>query len=514
MIRMKIKKMQTRREFLKSISFGMAALTLTGCKAGFAQVNKIKTSNKPNIIFIMADDMGYGDVACYNNRSQIPTPNMERLAEEGIKFTDAHTPSAVCTPTRYGFLTGRYCWRSSLKRGVLGGYSQPLIEKDRMTVATLLKDQGYETACIGKWHVGVGWQPKEGGPINDNDDGARVDYNKPLTDGPNTHGFDYSFITSGCSTVEPPYVFIENGQCLGIPNVWMDTKCNGLTYGSDPGLKVPDWSTENVDPTFTQKAVQYIYNHHKNGSDAPFFMYLALSAPHAPWKPPVFMQGQSCAGPRGDMVALVDWCVGEILETLDQLNISDNTLIIVTSDNGPRVADPNTHQSSGKLRGYKSHIWEGGHRVPFIARWPGNIKPATSSDETICLTDFLATFAAMTGAKLPSNAGEDSYNILPALVGDDYKKPIREATVHHSSHAIYAIRQGDWKLIVGTDGSGGWVFPTDERNGNVLEKLGQLYNLREDPSEKKNLWGDNPDKVKELKTLLEKYQQQGHSRPI
>jgi len=277
---------------------------------------------------------------------------------------------------------------------------------------------------------------------------------------------------------------------------------------------VPDWSTENVDPTFTQKAVQYIHNHHKNGSGAPFFMYLALSAPHAPWKPPVFMQDQSCAGPRGDMVALVDWCVGEILETLDQLNISDNTLIIVTSDNGPRVADPNTHQSSGKLRGYKSHIWEGGHRVPFIARWPGNIKPATSSDETICLTDFLATFAAMTGAKLPSNAGEDSYNILPALLGDDYKKPIREATIHHSSHAIYAIRQGDWKLIVGTDGSGGWVFPTDERNGNVMETLGQLYNLKEDPSEKKNLWDDNPDKVKELKALLKKYIQQGYSRPI
>jgi hypothetical protein len=228
----------SRRNFLKSLSLGMAALSLTGLRTGIAQASKSKIPNKPNIIFILADDMGYGDVACYNNRSQIPTPNMNRLAEEGIKFTDAHTPSAVCTPTRYGFLTGRYCWRSSLKRGVLGGYSQPLIEKDRMTVATLLKDQGYETACIGKWHVGVGWQPKEGGPINDNDDGARVDYNKPLTDGPNTHGFDYSFITSGCSTVEPPYVFIENGQCLGIPNVWMDTKCNGLTYGSDPGLKV------------------------------------------------------------------------------------------------------------------------------------------------------------------------------------------------------------------------------------------------------------------------------------
>jgi arylsulfatase A len=478
-----------------------------------ASVSPANSEKKPNIIFILADDMGYGDVTCYNDQSQIPTPNMDRLAEEGIKFNDAHTPSAVCTPTRYGFLTGRYCWRSSLKRGVLGGYNPPLIEKERMTVATLLKDQGYATACIGKWHVGVGWQQKEGGSITDNDDGARVDYNKPLTDGPNTHGFDYSFITSGCSTVEPPYVFIENGQCLGIPSVWSNTKCNGLTYGSDPGLKVPDWSTENVDPTFTLKAVQYINDHQKYGSDAPFFMYLALSAPHAPWKPPVFMKDQSCAGPRGDMVALVDWCVGEITETLDHLDISDNTLIIVTSDNGPRVGDPNTHQSSGKLRGYKSHIWEGGHRVPFIARWPGNIKPATSSDETICLTDFLATFAAITDVELPDNVGEDSYNILPALLGEEYSKPIREATVHHSSHANYAIRQGDWKLIVGTEGSGGWVFPADESDGSGPESIGQLYNIEIDPYEKNNLWDVNPDRVTEMNALLAKYKEQGYSRP-
>jgi arylsulfatase A-like enzyme len=476
-------------------------------------IDIINDSNeKPNIIFILADDMGYGDVTCYNENSQIPTPHMDRLAEEGILFTDAHSPSAVCTPTRYGFLTGRYCWRSNLKRGVLNGYSPPLIEKDRITVAKLLKDQGYATACIGKWHVGVGWQPEEGGPIQANADGRRVDYKKSLTDGPNTHGFDYSYINAGCSTVDPPYVFIENGRCLGIPNVWLHTKCNGLTYGSDPGLMVPDWSIENVDPTLTAKAVQYIYDHQQKKSAFPFFMYLALSSPHAPWKPPSFMIDKSCAGPRGDMVALVDWCVGEILMALDFLEISDNTLIIVTSDNGPRVGDPNTHQSAGNLRGYKSHIWEGGHRVPLIARWPGQIKSGSDSDETICLTDFMATFAAMTDAELPENAGEDSYNILPALLGEDYQKPIREATIHHSVTGVFALRQGDWKLILGTEGSGGWVFPADEREEPGPDTIGQLYHIAQDPGEKVNLWDEKPDKVNELKAILAKYQKQGYSR--
>jgi len=497
-----------RRDFLKSVGFGAAAMAMPGC-TNLVNSSRSDAKNLPNIVFIMADDMGYGDVSCYNSESRIRTPNMDGLAKEGVRFTDAHSPSAVCTPTRYGVLTGRYCWRTRLKRGVLNGFSQPLISRGQMTVAELLKRHGYHTACIGKWHLGVGWQSKDGKAVNDSRDSA--DFTKPITDGPNQHGFDYSFITAACSTVDSPYVFIENGRCTAQPTAQMVKTGPVSKFGSRPGPMVPGWSNEDVDPTYVEKTREFLRRHQQSHKDSPFFIYLPLSAPHAPWLPPDFIKGRSKEGPRGDLVVLVDWCVGQVVEALDSLKLRDNTLLIVTSDNGPRIGKQG-HKSSGPYRGYKSHVWEGGHRIPFIARWPGRIKPDTTCDELICLMDLLATCAAVVGTTLPDNAGQDSYNILPALLGQKLQEPVRDAIVHHSSKGVFAIRQGSWKLILETKGSGGWVAPRggDPKPGTP----GQLYNLADDPYETNDLWDKRPEIVGQLIRLLERYKREGRSRPL
>jgi len=500
-----------RRDFLRTIGLGAAALVIKGC-GNTPVVLKRRGHKLPNIVFIMADDMGYGDVGCYNQESKIPTPNMDRFSKEGVRFTDAHSPSAVCTPTRYGVLTGRYCWRTRLKRGVLDGFSQPLISQNQMTVAELLKNYGYDTACIGKWHLGVGWQSKDGRAVTGSKDAERVDFSRPITDGPNQHGFDYSFITAACSTVDSPYVFIENGRCTAQPTAKMVRKDSVLRFGSRPGPMVPGWSNEDVDPAYVKKTKEFLKRHKQSHKDSPFFVYLALSAPHAPWLPPGFVKGRSGEGPRGDLVVLVDWCVGQVLDTLDALNLSGNTLVIVTSDNGPRIGAKG-HKSSGPYRGYKSHVWEGGHRIPFIARWPGEIKPNTNCDQLICLIDMMATCAAIVGTTLPDNAGQDSYNILPALLGEKRDRPVRDAIVNHSSKGVFAIRQGHWKLILGTKGSGGWVGRRD-RGPFGPDKPGQLYNLADDPYETNDLWNEHPEIVQHLTKLLQKYKEQGHSRPL
>ena len=499
-----------RRDFLRVVGFGMAALAMPGC-ANAGDSAGIQQRKLPNIVFIMADDMGYGDVGVYNPESKIPTPNMDRFARESIRFTDAHSPSAVCSPTRYGVLTGRYCWRSRLKSSVLSGFSPPLISQDQMTVAELLGEYGYHTACIGKWHLGIGWQPRTGGPVTGVKDAARVDFAKSVTDGPNEHGFDYSFITAACSTVDPPYVFIENGKCTAEPTATMVSNDPVTTFGSRPGPMVPGWSNENVDPTYVEKAREFIKRHCDADRKRPFFIYLPLSTPHAPWLPPDFVKGLSRTGARGDMVALADWCVGQVLNTLDRFGLTENTLVIVTSDNGPRIGEKG-HKSAGDWRGYKSHIWEGGHRIPFIARWPGRIEPDSTCDELICLTDLMGTCAAIVGARLRDDAGQDSYNILPALLGEKYNTPIREAIVHHSCFGVFSIRQGPWKLILETKSSGGWVEPGGD--GPKPGSPGQLYNMADDPHEENDLWDKHPEIVQDLTKLLEKYKEKGHSRPL
>ncbi|MHC4572642.1 MAG: sulfatase family protein [Planctomycetota bacterium] len=503
--------MMNRREFLRAMGFGAAALAAPGC-AGLPGASTPNPKALPNIVFIMADDMGYGDVQCYNSQSKIPTPHMDRLAAQGVRFTDAHSPSAVCTPTRYGVLTGRYCWRTRLKRGVLNGFSQPLISRDQMTVAQLLKKHGCRTACIGKWHLGVGWQSKGGGAIANSRDAGRVDFTKSVTDGPNERGFDYSFITAACSTVDSPYVFIENGKCTALPTVTMVKKASVSQFGSRPGPMVPGWSNEDVDPTYVEKTKEFLRRHQQRYKGSPFFIYLPLSAPHAPWLPPDFVKGGSAEGPRGDLVVLVDWCVGQVLDTLDRMGLADNTLVIVTSDNGPRIGAKG-HKSSGPWRGYKSHTWEGGHRIPFIARWPGKIEPATTCDELICLMDLLATSAAIVGADLPDDAGQDSFNVLPLLLGEKPARPIRGSLVSHSSKGVFAIRQGSWKLIPETKGSGGWVDPRDSGPFSA-EGPGQLYNLARDPYETNNLWDEHPEIVERFTRLLQRCKEQGYSRPL
>jgi arylsulfatase A len=499
-----------RRDFLKTIGLSAAALAIPGCKSELGQQTAYALGQMPNIIFIMADDMGYGDVTCYNPDSKIPTPNMDRLATQGIRFTDAHSPSAVCSPTRYGVLTGRYCWRTWLKKGALIGYNPPLIEPGRMTVASMLKKRGYETACIGKWHVGFDWQVKTGEEVDFHrpldwpmdyivEVSKKIDYSKPIKEGPATHGFDYFFGTAGCSTTDPPYVFIENDRTVGIPSVMLPENVPG-----DPGLMVPGWKHEDADTTFVAKSVEFITQHKAKKASRPFFLYLPLSAPHAPHVPPDFVKGRSKEGPRGDMVAWVDWSVGQILDALDKMKLAENTLVMLTSDNGPLEGDRG-HESTGNLRGLKASIWEGGHRIPFIARWPAKVKPNTTSDEVICLTDLMATCAAIVETNLPDNAAEDSYNILPALLGEKFDKPIRQASVHHSGGGIFAIRRGKWKAIFETLGS-------SEDKPNPLMS-GQLYDLDKDPYEKRNLWDLHYDVVQRLSKLLITYIKRGHSRP-
>jgi arylsulfatase A-like enzyme len=482
--------MERRKYFigfaLASIVIALSCLTACGKK---------RAEHNPNIIFIMTDDLGYGDLSCYNPNSVIQTPNIDKMADEGIMFTDAHTPSSVCTPTRYSVLTGRYAWRSRLKRGVFGGYNKPLIEAGRPTVASFLKQNGYSTACIGKWHLGWNWQTKDGSePEWDGDyEQENIDFTKPITQGPNDLGFDYFFGTSGCTTDDPPLCFIENNRTVGIPDRY------AAEDPADEGrllLSVEGWKHEDADFEFMNKALKFIEDNSKQSK--PFFIYLPLSVPHIPWFPHEDFKGKSGAGPRGDQVLMADFIVGQINRKLEELKIVDNTLVIFTSDNGPR-AGVNEHQSAWKWRGYKGSIWEGGHRVPYIAKWPGEIKPGTKSNQLTVLTDLMASVAAIIGKEYPQRSCEDTYNILPALLGEDGGKPIREIAVHHSGGGVFALRNGDWKLIVESK-EGGYDNPP------VAGSEGQLYNLKEDPYETHNLYEAEPEIVNDLLAILQKVQ--------
>jgi arylsulfatase A len=464
-------------------------------------------STRPNIVFIMADDMGYGDLGCYG-AVKIVTPIMDRLAREGIRFTDAHSSSAVCTPSRYSVLTGRYCWRSRLKKWVLWGFEPPLIEPQRLTVASMLKQQGYATAAIGKWHLGLGWTTQDGqDPLAD---GTNVDYTVPVRGGPTELGFDTCFCITG-SLDMAPYCFVEDDRTVGLPSV----EKQPYNPQQRPGLMVPGWQDEQVDVTFCQKAVAFIDRHAEAHPEQPFFLYLTPSAPHRPCVPPEFIRGRSQAGPRGDMVALVDWMVGQVDEALARHGLAENTLIVVTSDNGARLQDyyghDYGHKSCGDLRGQKADIWDGGHREPFVARWPGHIRPGSTSDELVCLADLLATCADILDIELPDSAAQDSYSILPALLGAPRDAPIREAIVHHSGDGMFSIRQGRWKLILGR-GSGGFSEPRwiDPAPG---EPAGQLYDMEHDWAEGENLWERHPEIVARLTALAERYKRQGYSRP-
>lgn len=462
----------------------------------------------------MADDLGYGDLGCFG-ATKIQTPNIDRIAESGIKFTDAHASSSVCTPSRYSVLTGRYCWRSWLTNGVLGGFGAPLIPESRLTVASLLKYAGYHTAAVGKWHVGLDWRLKSGHWLQEtnargNDyDGFDIDYAAGVANGPNTLGFDYWFGVAG-SLDMPPYCFIENGTVIGSPTV----EKNPYMPQQRRGLMDPEWSDELIDTTFTERALDFIDQHMDSAPDEPFFLYLTPSAPHRPCVPPAFVRGQSDAGPRGDMVMLVDWMVGQLTDTLEKYGILDQTLLLFTSDNGAKLTDywgrDHRHWSNGMLRGQKADIYEGGHRVPLVAMWPNRIPPGSESNQVVGLTDFLATCADIINFELDEHSGEDSMSVCGALSDSDVPNGIHDAIVHHSASGMFGIRAGYWKLIRGL-GSGGFSQPRQytPQSGQAPE---QLYNLRDDLRETLNLWNAQRSIAWQLGDTLERFQLSGRSR--
>jgi len=525
-----------RRRFLRTAGLGAATAWCYGFQS-------CRRSRPPNIIVIMADDMGYGDASCYNSKSRIPTRYIDRLASQGARFTDAHSPAAVCTPTRYGLLTGRYAWRTWLQRGVIGGYTPPLIEPTRPTLASVLKSRRYRTGFFGKWHLGVGWTRSNGfvptyedaermvrGSSQDPDPstGLNVDFAKPMHGGPTALGFDEAFFTVSCSTIDGPFTFIENDRVAAIPDHQV-SEFYDMTGGEEGsprrGWIAPGFKLEEVDIRFTERAVRFMESSIATDPAKPFFAYLALSSPHTPWIVPDLVKGKSGDGPRGDLVVLADWCLGQIMATLDRLGVTGDTLVIFTSDNGPHPGTDG-HESAGSLRGLKTHIWEGGHRVPFIARWPKRIEADRTVEEPICLTDLMATFAAVADADLPEEAGPDSVDISPALFrrgraashpgqgatrGGRDRLPLREALVSHSENGTFAIRRGAWKLVLDNPTSGGWMRPPGKRPEPGAP--GQLYDLSVDPGEMRNLWAERPDVVRQLTALLQKYRRDGRSVP-
>jgi arylsulfatase A-like enzyme len=482
-----------------------------------AKVNGEKDAKSPNIIYILADDLGYGDVKCFNPEGKIPTPNLDNMAKNGIMFTDAHTSSAVCTPTRYGILTGRYNWRSSLKSGVLSGYSRSLIKPEQSTVATLLKKQGYSTAYVGKWHLGWDWNfDGDQSAININSLSAKpeVDFSQPIKNGPSTHGFDYSF--GFCGSLDmAPYVYVENDKPTMVPTkttVSVDEK--GIWR---KGLTSDDFVHANVLQDLTDKAVDYI-NKNANG-ESPFFLYFPLPAPHTPILPTTEFLGKSNTNMYGDFVMQVDDVVRQIRETLKNKGISENTLLVFTSDNGcsPKADFEELakvdHDPSYTFRGTKADIFEGGHHVPFIVEWPSKGLKNTISDKTICTTDFFATCAEVSAYQIQDDEGEDSYSMLPIITGEN-GNDIREYIIHHSINGSFAIKQGDWKLCT-CPGSGGWSYPmpNEIRNENMDLPPMQLYNLNEDIGETNNLIAEYPEKATELKAALKKIILDGRSTP-
>ena len=497
------------------LSFVFFLIYFTGSPALRAQSTSKNSSDFPNIVYILADDLGYGDISSYNEDSRLQTMNIDKLANQGVSFMDAHTSSAVCTPTRYSILTGRYNWRSTLKSFVVSGYSKALIKPDRLTLAKLLKDQGYNTSFVGKWHLGWDWHFTGDSNTDDIDNlnsTPEVDFSQPIKNGPMDLGFDYSYGFSG-SLDMPPYVYVENSLATTIPeNITVNVDDKGFWR---EGLTGSDFDHVDVLPHLTNKAVQYIEGNRY--SKDPFFLYFALPAPHTPILPISEFMGKSNTNFYGDFVLQVDDVVGQIVAALEEQGIREQTLIIFTSDNGcsPKANFAELasvgHNPSYIYRGHKADIYEGGHRVPFIVSWPGNIKNGFKTNEIICTTDFMATVADLVGVPLPDNAGEDSYSFLPVLKQENYHKPLREATVHHSIDGSFAIRQGNWKLIL-APGSGGWSFPRTQEELKDLP-IFQLYNLGKDPSEKQNLVKEHPEKVEELKILLTKYVVEGRSTP-
>lgn len=475
----------------------------------------------PNIVLVYADDLGYGDPACYNpRRGKIPTPRLDQMAREGMRFTDAHSSSSVCSPSRYTLLTGRFHWRTRLPSGIVQVWEPPLIAEHRWTLASMLRQKGYQTACIGKWHLGWNWpiqpdqrshfRPARGhqkdARANDRDRSAwREVFSKPIAGGPTQRGFDSYF---GVDLPNwPPYCFIENDRTLGIPTELLPERLLRKNQASIQGPALSGWSLEPVLPALTDRAAQYIAAAAKRPE--PYFLYLPLTSPHTPLAVNRPWLGKSGLGSYADFVMETDAALGRVMDAIDASGEKDQTLVLFTSDNGcapyigVRELETQGHFPSGPLRGYKSDVWEGGHRVPFLVRWPNVVAGGATCERLVHQADVMATCAELVGVELPPNAGEDSISFLPVLRGSD--RPTRDESVNQSIHGLLALRRGPWKLIFGP-GSGGWSKGDDA-------PLGQLYHLEQDLGETKNLYAERPRVVAGLMGRMEEIVRLGRSTP-
>ena len=484
--------------------------------------------SRPNIVVLLADDLGYGDVGCYNPQSKVPTPHLDRLAREGMRFTDAHSPSTVCTPTRYSLLTGQMAFRINY-RGVFAGVGGPcLIKENQLSLPQMLRARGYATALMGKWHVGLSFLDKDGKRITQGGvEGVQlIDYSRAIPDAPIHRGFDRFFGTACCPATDFLYAFIDGDRIPVPPTGMLDkSKLPKHPYANDnrPGMIAPDYDLEEVDMVFLRKSREFLETHVKQSPAQPFFLLHSMHAAHLPSFAAKQFRGSTKAGPHGDFIYELDAIVGELMATLEKLGVADNTLVIFTSDNGPETTSAvhmradHAHDGARPWRGVKRDNWEGGHRVPFIARWKGNIAPGSTSAQTICLTDLMATCATITGATLPDNAAEDSFNLLPVLLGQDGGQPVRDYTLHQTISLALAIRQGPWKYL-DHRGSGGNSYDKGEMQPFALPDAaptapGQLYHLATDPGETNNLYFKEPAMVAKLKSLLESSKATGRSAP-
>lgn len=482
----------------------------------------------PNIVLILADDLGYGDVACYNPESKVPTPNLDRLAGQGLSFTDAHAPSTVCTPSRYSVLTGRMAFRTGMK-GVFTGAGGPcMIEEGRLTLASMLRDQGYATACFGKWHVGLTFLDKDGNPICESgyEPVKRIDFNRSNPDAPIHRGFDHFFGTACCCGTDFLYAFIDGDRIPVPPEGDLDRgTLPKHPYSGDNriGRIAPGFDIQELDQLFLRKSIAFMEDHLANNPGQPFFLYHPTNAVHLPSFASSKCRGKTQAGPHGDFIFEFDQIVGALMDTLERLGIAENTLLMVSSDNGPEVFSvfnmrrDYQHDGARPWRGFKRDNWEGGHRIPFIARWPERIAAGSKTDQTVCLCDIVATCAALVGSEIPQDAAEDSFNMLPVLLGEQPEsQSVREYTLHQTISLALGIRKGPWKYL-DHQGSGGNNY--DEYKElqqyalpeNAPDAPGQLYNLDDDPGETTNLYFEHKDIVEELRAKLHEYRDSGRS---
>jgi arylsulfatase A-like enzyme len=514
--------------------FAIAILFILRCGFDRLPAATAAEPSLPNIIIIYADDLGYGDLSCYDADCAYKTPRLDRMAAEGIRFTDAHSPSTICSPSRYGLYSGQQIYRSTGGGGgAFEGPSGPsYLKPGTLTIGEMLQEKGYRTGVFGKWHVGLTWRDKNGERLRGGfKNSLLIDYEKstPLPDGPNARGFDESFVTPNCPTTDPLYVYIENGM-VPVPADHRHQRSNLPNPGgkwrwdNDEGWVAPGYKFVEADLLFFEKTRSFIEQHREKNPDQPFFAVLSTQIAHAPVLPAAEFNGATKAGPRGDFVWELDVIVGRVLDLVAELGIDQETLILFNADNGPETVhvdwmrQDHNHDAAGGWRGMKRDAWEGGHRVPFIARWPGRIPARQVSDQMTNTTDIFATLASVVGYRLPDDAATDSFDMLPAMLGtQDPKTSIRPHLLTQSFRGEFQLRQGDWKYC-DHPGSGG----NNYSRGPLLKYAiadhapdapGQLYDLERDPGETTNLFDEQEAKRIEMKTLLERLKTSGRSAP-